>query len=256
MKTIKELANLTGRKALVAGAGGHIGRCACETLAELGAQVAGLDQDVSLCGKDVFPLSCDLQDEGATRAAVRTAVKELGGVDILIHTAAFVGTTRFPGWAVPFEQQTVSAWEAALKVNVTSAFVLAQEAKAPLEKSGNGSILLFSSIAGIVGPDNRLYTETPMQSPAGYNASKGGILQLTRYLATILAPKIRVNAISPGGIWRSQPENFHERYKARTPLGRMATEEDLKGAIAFLAGDLSRYVTGHNLVVDGGYTIW
>ena len=95
-----------------------------------------------------------------------------------------------------------------------------------------------------------------MANPAGYAASKGGLLQLTRYLATLLAPRVRVNAISPGGVWRDQPEAFHQRYLARTPLGRMATEEDLKGAIAYLASDLSAYVTGHNLVVDGGWTAW
>jgi len=101
-----------------------------------------------------------------------------------------------------------------------------------------------------------LYEGTKMANPAGYNASKGGLLQLTRYLATIMAPKIRVNAISPGGVWRNQPESFKRRYEKRTPLRRMACEEDMKGAVAYLAGDLSAYVTGHNLVVDGGWTAW
>ncbi len=95
-----------------------------------------------------------------------------------------------------------------------------------------------------------------MAQPAGYGASKGGVLQLTRYLATTLAPRVRVNAISPGGVWRQQPDAFHQRYISRTPLGRMAAEEDLKGAVAYLASDLSSYVTGHNLAVDGGWTAW
>ena len=95
-----------------------------------------------------------------------------------------------------------------------------------------------------------------MANPVGYGASKGGILQLTRYLATELAPSVRVNSISPGGVSRGQPKQFQERYVSKTPLGRMATEEDLKGAVAYLASDLSRYVTGHNLVVDGGWTAW
>jgi len=95
-----------------------------------------------------------------------------------------------------------------------------------------------------------------MANPAGYNASKGGVLQLTRYLATVLAPRTRVNAISPGGVWRQQPDVFRQRYEARTPLARMAAEEDLKGAVAYLASDLSAYVTGQNLVVDGGWTAW
>ena len=95
-----------------------------------------------------------------------------------------------------------------------------------------------------------------MANPAGYGASKGGVLQLMKYLATNLAPYVRVNAVSPGGVWRQQPNIFRQRYEARTPLGRMATEEDLKGAVAYLASDLSSYVTGHNLVVDGGWTVW
>mgnify|MGYP001558703928 FL=1 len=95
-----------------------------------------------------------------------------------------------------------------------------------------------------------------MANPAGYGASKAGLLQLARHLATTLAPRIRVNAISPGGVWRGQPQAFHARYEARTPLKRMAVEEDVKGAVAYLASDLSAYVTGHNLLVDGGWTAW
>jgi NAD(P)-dependent dehydrogenase (short-subunit alcohol dehydrogenase family) len=95
-----------------------------------------------------------------------------------------------------------------------------------------------------------------MQNPIAYAASKGGLLQMTRWLSTVLAPRIRVNAISPGGIARGQPDLFVERYVARTPLGRMASEEDFKGAIAYLASDLSQWVTGHNLVVDGGWSAW
>ena len=108
----------------------------------------------------------------------------------------------------------------------------------------------------MVGPDMRLYENTPVGNPAAYAASKGGLLQLTRWLATVLAPDVRVNAITPGGVWRDQPTEFYERYVGSTPLRRMATEEDLKGAVAYLASDLSAYVTGHNLVVDGGWTAW
>jgi NAD(P)-dependent dehydrogenase (short-subunit alcohol dehydrogenase family) len=95
-----------------------------------------------------------------------------------------------------------------------------------------------------------------MQHPAAYGASKAGLLQLTRYFASVLAPQVRVNALTPGGVWRDQPNAFHERYKERTPMARMAVEEDFKGAAAYLASDLSAYVTGQNLVVDGGWTAW
>ncbi|MBE3117645.1 MAG: SDR family oxidoreductase, partial [Candidatus Atribacteria bacterium] len=145
---------------------------------------------------------------------MRAAIKSFGGLDILIHCAAYVGTTPVPGWSVPFDQQTVAAWANALRVNLTAAFVLAQEAREALSASGHGSIILFSSIYGIIGPDMGLYADTMMANPAGYGASKGGLLQLMRYLATVLALRVRVNAISPGGVWRNQPEIFRERYEA------------------------------------------
>jgi len=267
MRTVNELLDLRGRAALVTGGAGHIGLAVGEALAELGAIIAVLDQDEAACRKRVdelsrfgraraVPIPCNLSDESATRGAVRRAVREMGGLDIVVHCAAYVGTTPVPGWAVPFEQQTVEAWNAALRVNLTSAFTVVQEAKETLVASGRGSVVFFSSIYGLVGPQMDLYEGTAMGNPAGYGASKGGLLQLVRYLATVLAPRIRVNAISPGGVWRNQPEAFVERYVSRTPLDRMATEEDLKGAVAYLASDLSAYVTGHNLVVDGGWTAW
>jgi NAD(P)-dependent dehydrogenase (short-subunit alcohol dehydrogenase family) len=263
MKTINELTSLVGRCALLTGGTGNIGQAVAETLIELGARVAIVDLDKTACRKrakslgiNALPIACDLKDEQATRETVRGVIKSFGGLDILIHCAAYVGTTQLPGWGVPFDQQTVEAWDNALRVNLTSAFILVQEAREALIISGHGSIIFFSSTYGIVGPDLGLYENTMMANPAGYGASKGGLLQLTRYLATVLAPRVRVNAISPGGIWRHQPEIFRERYETRTPLHRMASEEDLKGASAFLASDLSAYVTGHNLVVDGGWTAW
>lgn len=245
MRSLTELMNLKGRKALVTGGAGHIGRAACETLKELGAQVAILD----------LP-ECDLKDEEATRGFIRGTISKMKGLDILVHCAAYVGTTKRPGWAVPFEDQTVEAWEEALRVNLTSAFVIAQETKKSLENSGKGSIIFFNSIYGIIAHDSRLYEGTDMRFPIGYSAAKGALLQLTRQLSVSFAPKVRVNSISPGGVWRNQAKVFHERYVEKTPLKRMATEEDLKGAIAYLASDLSQYVTGHNLVVDGGWTAW
>lgn len=267
MKTLKELADLSGRAAIVVGGAGHIGRAAAESLLELGAAVAIVDLDADRCQASadalsgvgpgaVLPIDCDLRDEAATRAMVRRAVDRLGRLDVILHTAAFVGTTRIPGWAVPFAEQTVEAWDAALRVNLTSVFVIAQEARSALEASGHGSMIVVGSTYGLVGPDLRIYEGTTMANPAGYGASKGGVLQLGRYLATVFAPGVRVNAITPGGVWRGQPDAFHQQYQSRTPLGRMAVEEDIKGAVAFLASDLSAYVTGHNLVVDGGWTAW
>lgn len=263
MKTLRKLMNLSGRKALVTGAAGHIGDAVCAALIELGATVAVLDRDENACarratalGGKAWPLPCDLSDESSTRSAAREAVRRMKGLDILIHAAAFVGDTTMPGWAVPFKDQTLDAWDKAQRVNVGAAFALAQETRAALSASGHGSIILFSSTYGVVGPDFRIYEGTKINHPIGYSASKGAIVQLTRSLATALAPRVRVNAISPGGVKRGQPPVFVRRYESRTPLGRMATEEDYKGAIGFLASDLSSYVTGQNLIVDGGWTAW
>lgn len=268
MSSVKELMNLQGRVALVTGGAGHIGATIGEALAELGAAVAVLDVSQAACEEETArlgskysiraqALAIDLTDLDAVRSAPRKVTDEFGRLDIVIHSAGYGGgNTKFPGWAVPFAEQTPEAWDRALRVNLTAAFVLAQAARQPLMDSGHGSIIFIASIYGLVGPDTGLYEGTTMANPAGYGASKGGLLQLMRYLATVLAPQTRVNAISPGGVWRQQPEVFHERYVARTPLGRMATEEDLKGAAVYLASDLSGYVTGHNLVVDGGWTTW
>lgn len=268
MRSLTQLMELSGRKALLTGGAGSIGLAVGEVLMELGATVAILDLDAGVCQRRVeelsrgqsrgraIPLSCDLLNEQKTRGVVREAVRTMGGLDILIHCAAYVGTTETAGWAVPFDRQTVEAWDAAMRVNVTAAFVMVQEANDALVDSGHGSVIFFASTYGLVGPDHRLYEGTDMANPAGGAASKGGLLQLMRYLATTLAPHVRVNAISPGGVWRHQPDAFHQRYVSRTPLGRMATEEDLKGAVAYLTSDLSAYVTGHNLVVDGGWTAW
>lgn len=259
--------DLKGRRAIITGGSGHIGTTAIETLNELGAVTVALDLEATLkkdlskssgdnnSTPDLF-ISCDLKEELSTRQAINDAVSRIGGLDILIHCAAFVGDTSFPGWAVPFEKQSVGAWNAAMEVNLTSAFVMVQESKDALIASGNGSVIFLGSIYGMVGPDFRLYEGTDMQNPSGYAASKGGIIQLGKYLSTVLAPSVRVNVISPGGVWRKQADSFHEKYNARVPLRRMAIEEDLKGAIAYLASDMSAYVTGHNLVVDGGWTVW
>lgn len=267
MRRLSELMDLTGRNALVTGGAGYIALAVEEALCELGTNVIIADMDYDAClqraarlkeigSGQTEPLFMDLSNEEQTRSSAKTVAAEFGGIDILVHCAAYTGNTQLQGWAAPFEKQELSAWDAAMRVNLSSAFVLAQELSGYLRASGHGSIILLSSIYGIVGPDMRLYEGTNMANAAGYNASKGGILQLTRYLATVFAPNVRVNAITPGGVWRNQPEIFNERYKSRTPLNRMATEEDFKGAVAYLASDLSAYVTGHNMVVDGGWTAW
>ena len=259
--------NLRGRVALITGGGGHIGAAMGEALAELGAAIVVLDVVQESCtdvarrihetyGIETLSLVIDLTDERAVRSVPERALDRFGRLDILVNCAALVGTSELKGWATPFLEQSADTWRLAWEVNLTATFVLLQVCAEALAASGHGSVINIGSIYGMVGPDMRLYENTAMGNPAAYAASKGGLLQLTRWLATVLAPDVRVNAVTPGGVWRNQPEVFHERYVARTPLGRIATEEDLKGAVAYLASDLSAYVTGHNLVVDGGWTVW
>ncbi|MBI4064622.1 MAG: SDR family oxidoreductase [Elusimicrobia bacterium] len=259
--------NLNGRVAVITGGAGHIGYAAVEALAELGASVVVVDVDERQCQKasqeiaqnyevKTWPLVLDLKDENAARSVGDKVLERFGRLDILINNAALVGTSELKGWAVPFGEQRSDAWRLALEVNLTVPFVITQACADALAVHDCGSVINIGSIYGVVGPNLSLYEGTSMGNPAAYAASKGGLIQLTRWLATVLAPKVRVNAITPGGVWRNQPEAFHGRYKKLTPLGRMAKEEDFKGAVAYLASDLSAYVTGHNLVVDGGWTAW
>lgn len=267
MRSIAQMISLRGRKALVTGGAGHIGAAVSQTLLELGADIAIVDRDASACeeratrlrdsaSSRIIASSCDLMIEAQTRQMIRDVASGLDGLDIVVHCAAHIAAMPKAGWAVSFDEQQVPAWDDAIRVELTSAFVIAQESRRFLEKNGAGSIILFGSIYGTCGPDMRLYEGTPMANPMAYGASKGGVLQLTRYLATTLAPSIRVNSISPGGVARNQPDAFVMRYIDRTPLQRMAAEEDMKGAVAYLASGLSAYVTGHNVVVDGGWTAW
>jgi NAD(P)-dependent dehydrogenase (short-subunit alcohol dehydrogenase family) len=268
MRRLSELISLEGRRALVTGGAGHIGLAVSEALLELGATVAVVDLDKKACAErcralntsgfagTAVPFAVDLSSEKGTRKTVSQCIETMKGLDILIHCAAFVGTTAFPGWGVPFEKQTLAAWDAAARVNLSSTFVMVQEARPALMASGHASVIFISSIYGTIGPDNRIYEGTPMVMPAGYAASKGGLNQFARYLATTLAPEIRANTIIAGGVQRGQPKVFQKRYSQKTPLARMACEEDFKGAVAYLASDLSAYVTGSELFVDGGWSAW
>jgi NAD(P)-dependent dehydrogenase (short-subunit alcohol dehydrogenase family) len=267
MSTIKELISLKGRRALITGATGGLGKVMADTLAELGADVVLVDQEDSgfeslsanltkRWGVKVEYQVCDLEQQSQRTDLIAWLKSNDQRLNILINNAAFVGTSDLQGWAVPFEQQTIETWRRALEVNLTSIFDLCQGLTPLLKAVEGASIINIASIYGIYGPDWNLYEDTNLSNPAAYGVSKGGLIQFTRWLATTIAPHIRVNTISPGGVTRNQHEAFVQRYEAKTPLGRMATEDDFRGAIAYLASDLSKYVTGHNLVVDGGWGIW
>ena len=267
MSTLKELSDLSGRRALITGATGGLGRVFADTLAELGADLILVD----LPGSDFQTLNetliqrwgvsvenhiCDLENQSRREEMIKKLISSGLGLNILINNAAFVGASDLPGWGVPFENQSIDTWRRALEVNLTAVFDLSKGLSTLLRASKNGCIVNIASIYGMYGPDWSLYEGTSMSNPAAYAASKGGLIQLTRWLATTVSPEVRVNAISPGGIFRNQPGEFVKRYEAKTPLGRMASEEDFRGAISYLASDLSKYVTGQVLQVDGGWGVW
>lgn len=264
MATLSTLTSLAGKTALVTGAAGHLGRTICETLAELGADLLLVDRaqapldDVAKALQTQWKcrstaLYCDLESESDRRRLIEEVA--VNPLHVLVNNAAFVGTSELQGWGTTFEKQTVDTWRRALEVNLTSVFDLCKGLAEAL-RQGNGSIINIGSIYGALGPDWSLYEGTAMANPAAYAASKGGLIQLSRWLATTMAPGVRVNTISPGGIARGQPETFAAQYTARTPLKRMMTEEDVKGAIAFFATALSAYVTGQNIFIDGGWSTW
>lgn len=266
MKNLSQLADLSGRCALVTGAAGGVGEAICQSLAESGCHVVLTDRDQAALDQRVDEIvskggkaSCvvtDLLDWEPASTSLRAEIDRLGRIDILVNNAAFVGTSGLSGWAVPFAQQDPDLWQRVLELNLTVPFRLAQLFRQELAANQCGSIINISSIYGILGPDQRLYDGTTMGNPAAYAASKGGLVQLTRWLATSLPSGVRANAIALGGIERGQPESFQTAYVARTPLGRMGGEEDVKGAIAFLSSDLSNYVTGQLLPIDGGWSAW
>ena len=266
-QSLKDLMDMSGRTVLITGAAGALGCLISDTMAELGANLFLIDRPESDFDElknilshhgscEIFYSTCDLEIQGDRDNLVNEIKSYTNHINVLINNAAYIGVSNLEDWNVPFEQQSVETWSRALEVNLTAPFDLSKQFSKLLRKSGNASIINVGSIYGLLGPNWDLYEGTTMGNPAAYAASKGGLIQLTRWLATSLAPDIRVNCVSPGGIFRNQPENFIERYKTMTPLGRMAQEEDFRGVFAYLASDLSKYVTGQNLVVDGGWTTW
>ena len=267
MKSIQELMSLKGRRALITGANGYIGQQIAITIAELGGDLVlvdkpGSEYDIlldrlhSVFDIEVKCIDADLEDKHSREELVSEVINQKKPLNILINNAAFVGASDLEGWVTGLSGQTVDTWRRAIEVNLTAVFDISKCLVSKLKQSGHGTIINLGSIYGELGPDMSLYEGTIMGNPAAYSASKGGLIQLTRWLSTNLAPDIRVNIVSPGGILRDQPKKFISRYESRVPMARMATEQDLKGIFAYLSSDLSEYVTGQNIIVDGGWSIW
>lgn len=260
--------------AIVTGGAGLLGAEFCHTLAEAGAAVVIADLNLAAAaaladqlvqnGGKALAIQTDIIDPDSVNMMVEKSLEAFGRLDILVNSAAL--DPKFdpqhaknspPG---AFEDFPLQAWQQALDVNLTGAFLCCQAAVKPMLAQGQGVIINLSSIYGLAGPDQRIY-QRPGQAaqfkPVYYSVTKWGILGLTQYLATYYAGKnIRVNALSPGGVYNGHDEAFVQAYSARAILGRMAAKDDLNGALLFLASDASAYMTGANLVVDGGWTAW
>jgi 2-deoxy-D-gluconate 3-dehydrogenase len=273
-RPVFRLFDLTGRAALVTGGAGLLGAEFCRTLAEAGAAVAIADVDAAAAGAlanrlaesgcRALAVQTDVTDPASVQAAVGSAVQAYGRLDVLVNSAAldpkFDPQHATASGAGAFEDFPLPAWEQALQVNLTGAFLCCQAAAGPMLAQGGGVMINVSSIYGLAGPDQRLYQRpdrAPQFKPVYYSVTKAGILGLTRYLATYYAGKgIRVNALTPGGVFNGHEDAFVQAYSARAVLGRMAEKDEMNGALLFLASDASKYMTGANLVVDGGWTAW
>jgi NAD(P)-dependent dehydrogenase (short-subunit alcohol dehydrogenase family) len=271
--TVFEKFSLQGQVALVTGGAGLLGRQFCRTLAEAGAQVvvadlnAGAAQAVAgslvSSGYQALGVGVDVTQPASTQGMVAAAQEAFGRLDVLVCSAAL--DPKFePGnqgnYGNTFEDYPLQAWQSALDVNLTGMFLSVQAAVKPMLAQDHGSIILICSTYGLVGPDQRIYEREgqPRQyKPPFYSVTKAGVLGLVRYLATYYAGKnIRSNALTPGGVYNNHDEVFVHNYSARTILGRMADQDEMNGALLFLASDASSYMTGGNVVVDGGWTAW
>lgn len=249
---------------LITGGAGHVGGCLARKVAAAGGDLVIVDKDnasqdafiteLQSLGVRCLYLTHDLSKPEAIQQICHDVEANYGRLDNLVNNAAFYDD--MPGWGVPFAEESNAAWQAVLQVNLLAPFFLAQGLHSLLRQSERASIVNVSSIYGIVGPDYSIYDGTEMTNPAAYAASKGGLIQLSRWLSTTLAPEVRVNSVTLGGIARGQDEGFVEKYQKKTPLKRMATEDDVVGAMLFLLSEQSGYVTGQNIVVDGGWTAW
>jgi NAD(P)-dependent dehydrogenase (short-subunit alcohol dehydrogenase family) len=261
--TIAKFQRLDGKVAIITGGAGLLGPEFGAALAEQGADVVLVDvsqekvvaaaQTLTSFGGNALGLQADITDPASVGAMVKEALAEFGRIDILVNGAA----GRTPGFFASFEDYELSDWNDVVSVNLSGTFLCCQAVGRYMKENGGGSIINTSSIYGVVGPDQRVYEGSSINTPAVYSASKAGVIGLTRYLATYWAKdNIRVNTITPGGVANHQDEEFVKQYERRTPLGRMAQPHELRGAIVFLASDMGSYVTGHNLIVDGGWTAW
>jgi NAD(P)-dependent dehydrogenase (short-subunit alcohol dehydrogenase family) len=257
----KDLFDLGEKVVVVTGGSGLIGRALVKALATRGATVIigevneekgrQLEIECRESNMDVVFKMLDITSEASVAGLIAELDKQYTRLDVWVNNAY----PRTKDWGVFFEKITMQSWKENVDLHMNGYFICCQKAAEYMKAKGCGSIINFGSTYGIVGPQFSIYDGTPMTVAAPYSAIKGGIINFTRYLASYYGPHgVRVNSISPGGVFDNQNEVFVRNYVSRTPLRRMASSEDIAGGVVYLASDAAAYVTGHNLVIDGGWT--
>jgi NAD(P)-dependent dehydrogenase (short-subunit alcohol dehydrogenase family) len=268
----RALFDVAGKTAVITGACGILGRRFAMGLAEFGAAVALVDLDQAAADAlaaeiaerhkvRALGIACDIADPAAVARMADRVETSLGTPAILMNNAATKGSDPDAFFA-PIDSFDLATWREVMSVNLDGMFLVAQAIGTRMARCGQGSIIQTASIYGVMAPDQRIYQGSQyngraINTPAVYSASKAGVIGLTRHLATYWGEHgVRVNTLTPGGVASGQNSEFNRRYSARVPLGRMAEADDMVGAVVFLASDASRYVTGQNIVVDGGLSAW
>ena len=256
--------DVKGKRVLLLGACGVLGRAHVRILVEHGVRLIIADRPGSTVLEDakslgIHGLEIDAGSEASMLVGIESASKHYDGLDGAIFNAAITseGLAAIGDPFHPFEEYPLALWQKAIDINLTGAFLFAREAGKVLKAGGGGSLINISSLYGVVGPDHRIYDGQTFQSFPAYSASKAGIIGLTRWLATWWGRDgVRVNSVSPGGVFNNHNDRFSAAYGTRTPMGRMADRDEITGIIIYLLSDSSRYCTGQNIVIDGGFTAW
>jgi len=244
--------NLKNKYCLVTGCNGYVGRVITKKLKLLGAKIIGTDSEEDKKNKNLsFFIKINLDNKKEIDKLTNFLNKKYQKIDILINNAGYVGTSKIGTKNENFFYYN----EKYIDLNLTNTIYLTECLTPLLKRSKSGSIINICSIYATLAYDYSLYKETDMKTPLAYGVSKAGLMHYTKMLSTALGPKIRVNSISPGGIFRNQPRKFIKKYLNKTPLSRMCSEDDVANAVIFFSSELSSYITGQNLIIDGGYSV-
>ena len=243
--------DLKDKVVIVTGGGGLIGKSIIQKINE--AQGIGINVDITAVNESGSEfVKCDIRSEEDIKEAISTVVKNYGRLDGLVNSAY----PRTSDWGLKFEDIAYDSWKTNVDWQLNSCFYFCQQAFVEMKKNRSGSIINIGSVYGSIAPDFNIYKGTQMTSPAAYSVIKGGITNLTRYMASYFGKYgIRVNTVSPGGVFDKQPVEFVDNYISKTPLGRMSQPEDISPTVAFLLSDQTSYITGQNFIIDGGFSI-